>query len=142
MAGLRLDLLNDLSEIGRMAEAVELFCEEAGLGPAETHALALSLDELATNALSYGYAPGAEGRITLTVEIAGGCVTALLVDDGRPFDPTAAEAPDLDAELDDRPIGGLGLHLAAAMMDEIRYERAEGRNRTTLVKRLPAPGDD
>ena len=60
----------------------------------------------------------------------------LIADDGRPFDPlTEAPEPDLESAIEDRPIGGLGVHLVRTMMDEVRYRREEGKNRLTLVKR-------
>ncbi len=133
---LALTLRNDLAEVGRLAEAVEGFCEAADLPMAAAHALALSLDELLTNTISYGYEDGAAGRIEVSITIAGGAATAVVRDDARPFDPTGARAPDLDAALDERAVGGLGLHLVQSMMDEIAYARRDGVNVTTLVKRL------
>ena len=42
--------------------------------------------------------------------------------------------PDLDLDVDDRPIGGLGIHIVRAMMDEVRYERVDGHNQLILTK--------
>ena len=136
MARLELTLANDLAEVSRMAAAIEAFCEEAALPPAAAHALALALDELATNTIGYGYAEGARGTLALSLAVEPGRATAELRDDARPFDPTRAPEPDLEAELDERAIGGLGIHLVREMMDEIGYERRDGWNVTTLVKRL------
>ena len=61
-----------------------------------------------------------------------------LSDDGAPFDPmTDAPAPDLHAALNDRLIGGLGIHLIREMVDDIKYRRETGRNLLTLIVRRP-----
>ena len=129
---------NDLAEIGRLAEAIDDFCGEHGLGGEVAHAFNLALDELLTNTISYGYDDAETHRITIGLSVSGPRVTAVVEDDGRAFDPTQAGEPDIEADLDDRPIGGLGIHFVRAMMDEIGYERVEGRNRLTLTKHVGA----
>ena len=57
-------------------------------------------------------------------------------DDGVPFDPIAAKTPDTSAPLEQREIGGLGIHLVRNLIDEASYERKLGRNVLTLVKQL------
>jgi anti-sigma regulatory factor (Ser/Thr protein kinase) len=59
-----------------------------------------------------------------------------LTDDGPPFDPFSQAAPDTTLSIEDRPIGGLGIHLVRKLMDEISYERRDGHNVVVLVKRL------
>lgn len=126
---------NDLAEIGRLAEEVDAFCERNGLD-AMAHAFNLSFDELLTNTIHYGYDDAGSHEIEITLAADGDRMTATIQDDGRAFDPTVdAEAPDIDADLDDRPIGGLGIFLVKEMMDEIRYERVGAFNRVTLMKR-------
>jgi serine/threonine-protein kinase RsbW len=127
---------NDLAEIGRLAEAVDDFCGEHALGGEVAQAFNLALDELLTNTIHYGYDDAGPHRITVALSVAGTRVTAVIEDDGRAFDPTQAGEPDIEAELDDRPIGGLGIHFVRAMMDGIGYERVEGVNRLTLTKHL------
>lgn len=129
---------NDLAEIGRLAEAVDDFCGENALGSDVAHAFNLAFDELLTNTIHYGYDDPGPHRITVRLSVTGTRVTAVVEDDGRAFDPTQAGEPDIEAELDDRPIGGLGIHFVRAMMDEIGYERVEGLNRLTLTKHLGA----
>ncbi len=60
----------------------------------------------------------------------------MIEDDGIAFDPLIAPPPDLDSDIEDRPIGGLGVYLVKEMMDEVEYARADGRNRVTLVKNV------
>lgn len=132
---MELTIRNDLGEIGRLALAVDAFCEAQGLDEGIAHALNLSLDELLANTIGYGYDDAAAHEIAIALSLADGDVTVTIRDDARPFDPTQAGEPDIDAELDDRPIGGLGIHIVRAMMDEIRYRRVDGHNLLTLTKR-------
>lgn len=129
---------NDLPEIGRLADAVDEFCARNGLDPAVAHAFNLSLDELLTNTISYGYDDDGPHAIEVRLVLAGGRMSATLRDDGRAFDPTAAGEPDIDAELEDRPIGGLGIHIVRTLMDAIVYERIGGHNQLTLTRRVDA----
>ncbi|HYH17415.1 MAG TPA: ATP-binding protein [Azospirillum sp.] len=136
---LDLRLANDLAEIPRLAETVEGFFEEHGLPPKLAFNFNLALDELLTNVISYAFDPGTAHEISLRLTVADGQVTAELEDDGPAFDPlTEAEAPVLDGDIDDRPIGGLGIHFVKTMMDHVQYERRDGRNRLTLSKRANA----
>ncbi|MGZ3280990.1 MAG: ATP-binding protein [Caulobacteraceae bacterium] len=135
MSGDRLSLqvAGDLQEIPRVAEAVEAFCEGAGASPRAVMHLNLAIEELLTNTISYGGAL----EITLDMRLEGETIVAEIADDGAAFDPlTEAPAPDLEASLQDRRIGGLGVHLVKTLMDEASYRRDDGKNRMRLVKRL------
>ena len=57
-------------------------------------------------------------------------------DNGAAFDPLSVPAPDLTTSLDERAVGGLGLHLVRNLMDRVSYSRAGERNQLTLVKAL------
>ncbi|WP_029006885.1 ATP-binding protein [Azospirillum halopraeferens] len=137
----RLDirLVNDLSEIPRLAEAVDAFFDERGLPPALAFHFNLALDELLTNVFSYAFPEGGRHEVAVSLAVDDGFVVAELIDDGTPFDPlTDAKPPVLEGDIDERPIGGLGIHFVKSMMDSVRYERHDGRNRLTLTKRAAA----
>ena len=93
----------------------------------------LVLDELSVNIVSYG---GDASEIEVSLDTDAEEVRVEICDDGAPFDPlTEAPEPDLDAPLEDRPVGGLGIHLVREMMDELHYSRQGGKNRLAMVKR-------
>ncbi len=93
----------------------------------------LVLDELSVNIVNYG---GETSEIEVSLAADAEVVRVEISDDGRPFDPlTEAVEPDIDAPLEDRPVGGLGIHLVREMMDELHYSREDGRNRLAMVKR-------
>jgi len=130
-----------LAEIPVLAERIEAFCDSHDIGPGVAHAINLSLDELLTNIVSYGFDDPAGHTIDVRLEKAADAVTVVLSDDARPFDPFSAPDPDTDAALEDRPIGGLGVFLVRELMDGVEYRRVDGRNVVTLNKRIGTETD-
>lgn len=130
------------SEIARISEAVDLFFETHGLPDKERLQLTLALDELATNAISYGYPDGCSepGAVRVRLSLDAGMVTAMLEDHGIPFNPLETPEPDTTLGIEERSIGGLGVHFVRALMDEVTYERDGTMNRLTLRKRVHPPG--
>jgi serine/threonine-protein kinase RsbW len=133
---LRLELAPQLPEVARMVEALEAYAERTGLPTDTAYQVTLVLDELVTNIVSYGVAPGETRPITLSLSWAGGVLEIVLSDPGKPFDPRSVPPPDTGASLDDRRIGGLGVHIARSFMDSLDWRHDGGRNHLTLVKRI------
>jgi anti-sigma regulatory factor (Ser/Thr protein kinase) len=129
---LQLTLRNHVSEIGRLVERIEGFGQEAGLPDDVTFRLTLALDEIVSNVIRHGLDAGSSQTVSVTLDIADGIVTATVVDDGRPFDPHDAPQPNLDAPIEERTPGGLGVHLVKASMDEVIYRRDGSRNVLTM----------
>lgn len=96
--------------------------------------LQLACDEACTNVIEHAYGGGL-GCIRIAVSVCPDRIQIDVHDTGRPFDPTAVRMPDLDAPLERRETGGLGLHFMRSIMDEVRFEFGEGGNRLTMVKR-------
>lgn len=135
-ARVAIELANTLDEIPRLAEAVEAFAEDCALPAKLAFELNLALEELVTNIVSHGYAEAGPHRIEVRMALEADRVRVDVRDDGRPFDPFAqAPAPDLDAGLDERAVGGLGVHLIRTFMDEVRYRRDGELNHVTLRSR-------
>ena len=135
---LTLTLKNDLSELVRIAEAIEEHGEAHGWPAKWILNLNISLDELITNIVSYGYGDSGDHEIHVTVADRNGSLVTVVEDDGIAFDPfTAAPEPDLDASVEERRIGGLGVYFVKTLMDEATYERLGDRNRITLTQRTP-----
>ncbi len=130
-------LRNDLQDISQLAERIEAFGEEGALSVQHIYQLNLVLDELLTNIVSYGYDDGLTHEISLRLRAEPGSLTAILRDDGKPFNPLEeAPAAVLDGSIEDRPIGGLGIHFMRTLMDEVVYQRQDGHNQLTLIKHL------
>lgn len=129
-----LDIPAEIDGIAEQLEGLEAFLTEQGVPHGDAAKLILALDELLVNTASYGEDGANGGRIAVRAEIADGAVRIDISDAGRPFDPTRHPDPDLEAALEDRKIGGLGIHLVRRFMDDFRYERRDGRNHIHLRK--------
>jgi anti-sigma regulatory factor (Ser/Thr protein kinase) len=132
-------MLPDISRTlgGREALPALLDDIESGLAargapPAAIAAVSVALDEVVSNAFGHGGATAVE----VTARVVDGRVTVEIGDDGAAFDPTAAAAPDTEAAIEDRAIGGLGIHLVSRLMDHVAYERRPGRNHLRLSKAI------
>lgn len=129
--------LESLSEIRRLVGG---WCRDAGASAEDSHAVVLAVDEVCTNIVEHGYAGDEGGTISVWLEEAGDELRVLVGDRGAAFDPAGAAPPDLDADWQDRPIGGLGWHLVRGMVDDLSYRSEPDGNLLTLVKRLkPQP---
>lgn len=131
-----LRLATEPSEIRRLAEAVEGFAARHGVPAKAAHHINLAADELITNAIAHGEAPAGH-RIVVTLRHEPDRLVMEIAHRGVAFDPTAeVPAPVLDADLDERPVGGLGVHFAKTLLDGLSYVRRRGTNHLTLTKKL------
>ena len=136
MSTLTLNVKNDLTELARVAEAIETHGEARGWPMKWIMNANLSLDELITNIVSYGYSDTDEHEIRITLTEQEGSLVIVLEDDGAAFDPfSQSPEPDLDASVEDRRVGGLWVYFVKSLMDEVSYERRERWNRITLIQR-------
>lgn len=98
----------------------------------------IALDEVLTNIIAYGYDREGEGgrEIRVRLRVDDDLVEVEVVDDGRPFDPTAGAPADVNAPLRERRVGGLGIHFVKRLMTDITYARVGNQNRLVLRRRL------
>jgi anti-sigma regulatory factor (Ser/Thr protein kinase) len=134
---MRVQIKNDLSEMATLREAVQDFSEQNQLTPDIVFVLDLCMEELITNVIKYGYDQPAQHQIQIDLSLDEGLLLLEIADDGRPFDPTRIPEPDLDVPLEERRIGGLGIHLVRNYVDSMEYKRLGNLNITTLKKRIP-----
>ena len=122
-------------------DALEAALRAERVAEAEVLDLRLVAEEVLTNVAKYGYdEPGAHS-VRLRLTFLASVVRLEFEDDGRPFDPLGAEAPDLGGEPGERPEGGLGIHLIRALVDEAEYNRVAGLNVFIVTKRLSGARD-
>ena len=137
---LEIALANELREIVAAAAKIDAFCEEQELASEIAYAVNLSIDEILTNTISYGYDDDEPHRIEIIVRLEADSLVVVIVDDSAPFDLSATPEADIEATLEDREVGGLGLFLVHQMMDKVEYERVDGCNVVTLTKSMAAAG--
>lgn len=109
----------------------------AGLDERSICAVEMAVDEACSNIIEHAYEGISDGEIECTCEYDKESFTVILRDHGRAFDMLKVPEPDLDASLEERQVGGLGIYLMRHLMDEVRYDHlGETGNILTLVKRL------
>ena len=128
-------LPNDIATISQLSEFVETVCEEKGLDMALTMNLNLALEEAVVNVMSYAY-PNSQGDVKVDIIIDDQKVVSILTDSGIPFDPTQKGDVDTTLPAEERPIGGLGIHLVKQIMDKVSYQYVGNQNILTLEKNI------
>lgn len=123
-----LRLRNDPSELARLEDLLRPVVGKHGLSAHESFTLQLLLEEVVSNVITHAYEDEAEHEILVRLSVTEGEVHIEIEDDGKPFDPTAAPPVDTSAPLDQREVGGVGIHLVRRFADDVRYTRDQGRN--------------
>jgi len=131
---MRLTIQNDVTEISSLHESVLDFCEKHQLNEDIVFALDLCIEELITNIIKYAYSVRAKHTIQVDLDLLEGQLILEIRDEGRPFDPTKIPEPDLNVPLEERAIGGLGIHLVRNYVNSMHYRREGNQNITTLKK--------
>lgn len=134
--GLAADLTNELAEVNRFGQLLEEFGERNDLPQKLVLQLTLAFDELLTNTISYGFPQGGQHTIKATVTLDEERLVAEIVDGGIAFNPLDSATPDITLSIEDREIGGLGVHFVRTFMDEVEYRRDGEHNRITMAKSL------
>jgi sigma-B regulation protein RsbU (phosphoserine phosphatase) len=133
----RLIIKNEMSEVGRLRDFFFSVCREHGIDEETAKTLNLALEEWVVNVIGYAYPKGMRGHVEVKADVRDNVLTLVIKDHGAPFDPTQQTEVDIDAELDERPIGGLGIHLVKTIMDTVAYQRTDdGYNRLVLTKKI------
>ena len=96
--------------------------------------MTLAVEEAASNVIEHGY-KGRGGTLQVLFAVENDDVTIELRDQAKPFKPGKIGRPDETLPLEERPLGGLGLHLMHELMDEVRYETLPDGNLLTMIKR-------
>jgi serine/threonine-protein kinase RsbW len=132
-ASLSLTLANRMDEVSRLVALLASFSARAGLSEDLAFRLTITLDEAVTNVIEHAYDDAAAHEIGLSVRWDGASLTAVIEDDGRLFDPLQVPRPDIDAPIDERRSGGLGVYLVRAFAQTVEYRRVGTRNVLTLT---------
>lgn len=128
-----------LSDIGKVMDLLEGELAVRNVPLQLVHTAQTVADELVTNVIRHGCRADRSHTIDVSVAVREDGLTIRISDDGIPFDPFDRPAPDLQRPLEERPVGGLGIHLVRQLAEDCRYARVDGRNRVTVTLREPAP---
>ena len=132
-------LYNRIDELSRLNEGLEAIGADLGWSNRSVMNLMLACEELVVNIVHYGYPEGGEHVIDIDIRAAADRVEISVADGGVPFNPLQPDNDPvslLDMDLDDRPVGGLGIFFVRRVMDDVQYEHAGGMNRVRMSKRF------
>jgi anti-sigma regulatory factor (Ser/Thr protein kinase) len=129
-----LRLRPEIGELALLTDYIEAVAEEHRLAAADTRALTLAAEELFANTINHGAPPASSIEFSLTV--GDHTATAVYADDAGMFDPTAHPEVDTTLPLDQRPIGGLGIHFIRKTMQSFHYRRIADWNRIAFGRKL------
>lgn len=131
-----LTLPNDISTIPQLSEFIEGIGDELCLEMSVLMSLNLALEEAVVNVMEYAYPPDVQGDVTIEAIANETQLEFIISDSGIPFDPTKKEAVDTTLSAEERPIGGLGIHLVREIMDSVKYEYKDHKNILSLSKTI------
>lgn len=115
----------------RLTDAVEGFVSTHDLPPRAAYLIDLVLEEIVTNIVNHG-AKNRAAKIDVRLSRVGERVIGSVRDDTAPFDPLSRGPADIAADIDERAIGGLGIHLVREMTESVAYAREDGHNVLTF----------
>lgn len=126
----------DVKELARVRRFIQEAAIVLGAGDAAVEDLVLAVDEAVTNIIVHGY-NGKQGKVEIEASHSGDTIQVRLRDHAPIFDPTQVPDPDLDAPLEQRPLGGMGIFLMKNTLDGISHRVTEqGGNELTLIKKI------
>ena len=117
--------------IAMAREAME-WVESFPISEQSKYSIRLTLEEMLSNTVKYGYDDSAEHLITIRIAADSELIRIELMDDGHPFDPTRQATPDVEHRIEEGLIGGFGIELVRRLCKQMDYQREADRNRTTL----------
>ena len=129
-----LTLSNDIGEVERLGEFIKGVCTDAGIEQSVYRQMRLAIEEVVVNVINYAYPAGEQGTIEVKAAVSESKIRWTVIDSGGAFAPTDAPDADTSLSVEERAIGGLGIHLVRQLMDTINYERIDHRNVLTMVK--------
>ena len=114
------------------------FAEQNAVSDAVRHDMYVAVEELVSNVIRHGGRPGVRPRVTVAVALTPTELRVIVADNAPAFNPLTVPPPDLTQPLEERELGGLGIHFVKSLMDSVQYRRQRGRNHVRLKKRLSA----
>lgn len=127
---------NNAEEAPRVAKKLDAFLTEQNVPESTINRILLCVDELVTNIIAHAYDDKQEHAVLLECRLYDNRIELELRDDGRPFDPTQKQTPNLDLPMEEKSIGGLGIHLVTTLMDKVEYHREGDYNVLVSTKML------
>jgi len=134
---MKLVIKNNVSELEKVNIFVEEIASELKIPNNIIFNINLVLEEIISNIIFYAFDDNSNHEILIEAKLIDNDLQILIEDDGKAFNLLEAPPPtDLDAGIEDRNIGGLGIHFAKTLMDNIDYKRENNKNKIYLRKMI------
>lgn len=127
---------NEIAELERLAVFVEEVSGQLNLDAETTMNINLALEEMVSNVILYAYPQKMSEIINVMASSDDKVLVFTITDKGEEFDPTKVEEADITLGAEDREIGGLGIFIVKNIMNEVTYQRLDGKNVLTLKKNI------
>ena len=125
---------NDLSQLSVIVENLEILSGEWNLNTEVLFNINLAIEEIFTNIVFYAFDDNNEHQIELRISRQNNSVKIEIEDDGKEFNPLDKPEPEhIDKPLEEREVGGLGIHFVKTIMDKVEYKRDGNKNILTLT---------
>ncbi|MEK7346552.1 MAG: ATP-binding protein [Pseudomonadota bacterium] len=121
-----------LNALSGLLDQLDTWGRHQGWSAALKNKTMLVLEELVVNAITYGERQPESGFLEVRLCDEGTCLRIDVLDNGIAFDPFSLAAPDIDADLDSRPVGGLGIFLTKELSASFSYQRINEMNHVRL----------
>ncbi len=131
-----IELRYDFSELERLYEVVTRFLQTHGQAPKFISQVNLVLEEMVTNVIKYAEPKTGDPHVAVLLDLVARQLTVTLIDNGPPFNPLEHPEVNTKAPIEDREIGGLGIHLVKKIVDHIEYHRRGEQNQLILIKKF------
>ena len=133
---MEIKIKNQVGELEKVNQFVEEIGEELNLDMELQMNLNLVMEEMVSNVIFYAYPEGKTAEIELLAESNGKELTFVLSDQGKEFDPTLKDDANPDVNPAEREIGGMGIYIVKNIMNEVTYQRLQGKNLLTMTKKI------
>jgi sigma-B regulation protein RsbU (phosphoserine phosphatase) len=127
---------NDIQEMDKLEPFLNDFFERNKLDMSLLPQMDLALEEAIANVIMYAYPEGQRGTVEIALEMKEGHLQTCVSDAGTPFNPLQQPDAKLSSSIEERPIGGLGIHLIKEIMDEVVYQYKDGKNILTMIRKI------
>lgn len=134
---MHIKMRGDLNSLSGAARTIETFLDGLNVSSKERYVVALAFEEMATNIIKYGFEDAANSEpVDVSLSYTPSVIKLTLEDAGREFNPLKCGEPETLNPVEDREIGGLGVHLVRRMADSMEYKRVDGKNILTINVKL------
>ncbi len=134
MVDFQLTIKSELANIELVNDQFTAFAKEKEIPGKVISTVCMVFDELLTNIIFYAYQDCEQHDIGIQLFLKKNSIVIVVVDDGLPFNPFQVDAPETQLSIEERDIGGLGIHLVKEIMDDVSYQRKINQNVVTLTK--------